>query len=411
MEYTEPITDSIKISIGIDYDEENNKNQVAVNDFDNIAGNYNNYNQLLSNTIIKKEQTFAPSLSMEMSKEKLSLWAGAYFNINKLSVESEFQNQKILLEKDNFIPNTYFGFNYSFSDTGRLNIYQNTSYQTPTSEQLSLFTNYTNPLISIVGNPNLKNAWNSYTNFYLSNSNIQKGTNYYISGGFQYSNNSITTTSFYDDYGKQQMSYDNISGRKYVRLSLGYTKTYKWNDNKSKFTISPRLSQNYVFSKGYINGEIFSSEIYSLSPGINLGYEAKDKMTIKPSYSLSYNNSQYKNYFIDKANATVNQFKIELTNYFFKTNLVVGNDFEYNTNSIIQPGYKKDYYFWNTSIGYAFYNKQLTAKVKVYDVLNQNQAISRNITSTFVEDREDLILKRYIMFSLTMKLNKFGGKK
>jgi hypothetical protein len=148
-----------------------------------------------------------------------------------------------------------------------------------------------------------------------------------------------------------------------------------------------------------------------LSPGINLGYEAKDKMTIKPSYSLSYNNSQYKNYFIDKANATVNQFKIELTNYFFKTNLVVGNDFEYNTNSIIQPGYKKDYYFWNTSIGYAFYNKQLTAKVKVYDVLNQNQAISRNITSTFVEDREDLILKRYIMFSLTMKLNKFGGKK
>jgi hypothetical protein len=49
--------------------------------------------------------------------------------------------------------------------------------------------------------------------------------------------------------------------------------------------------------------------------------------------------------------------------------------------------------------------------VKVYDVLNQNQSVSRSINSTYIEDREDLILKRYIMFSLSMKLNKFGGKK
>nr|WP_232816361.1 outer membrane beta-barrel protein [Chryseobacterium capnotolerans] len=75
------------------------------------------------------------------------------------------------------------------------------------------------------------------------------------------------------------------------------------------------------------------------------------------------------------------------------------------------PGFKKDFYFWNASLGYSFYNKQLTAKIKVYDVLNQNQSVKRTITDSYFEDREDLILKRYIMFSLSMKLNKFAGKK
>jgi len=49
--------------------------------------------------------------------------------------------------------------------------------------------------------------------------------------------------------------------------------------------------------------------------------------------------------------------------------------------------------------------------VRVYDVLNQNQSVRRTISSTFFEDRDDLILKRYVMFSLTMKLNKFARNK
>jgi hypothetical protein len=61
-------------------------------------------------------------------------------------------------------------------------------------------------------------------------------------------------------------------------------------------------------------------------------------------------------------------------------------------------------------VGYTFFKKQLTARVKVYDVLNQNQSATRTISASGVEDREDLILKRYVMFSLVMKLNKFGGK-
>ncbi|MGL6127963.1 outer membrane beta-barrel protein, partial [Chryseobacterium artocarpi] len=149
----------------------------------------------------------------------------------------------------------------------------------------------------------------------------------------------------------------------------------------------------------------------NFTPGLNLNYEIKNKFTIKPSYSLGYSFSDYTNYNVDRANTAIQSLKLEVTNYLFQSRFVIGNDFSYNTNSNIAPGFKKDFYFWNTSLGYSFYNKQFTARIKIYDVLNQNQSVKRTITDSYFEDREELILKRYIMFSLSMKLNKFAGKK
>ena len=51
------------------------------------------------------------------------------------------------------------------------------------------------------------------------------------------------------------------------------------------------------------------------------------------------------------------------------------------------------------------------AKVKVYDLLDQNQNATRTITPTAIVDAENTVLRRYVMFSLTYKLEKFGGKK
>jgi hypothetical protein len=43
--------------------------------------------------------------------------------------------------------------------------------------------------------------------------------------------------------------------------------------------------------------------------------------------------------------------------------------------------------------------------------LDQNQNSTRTITPTAIVDAENTVLKRYVMFSLTYKLEKFGGKK
>jgi len=57
------------------------------------------------------------------------------------------------------------------------------------------------------------------------------------------------------------------------------------------------------------------------------------------------------------------------------------------------------------------FNKKLIAKVKVYDMLNQNIGNLRSITATGVRDEQNMVLRRYAMFSLTFKLDQFGGAK
>jgi hypothetical protein len=49
--------------------------------------------------------------------------------------------------------------------------------------------------------------------------------------------------------------------------------------------------------------------------------------------------------------------------------------------------------------------------VKVYDLLNQNQSATRTISPTTITDEQNTVLRRYMMFSLTYKIEKFGGKK
>jgi hypothetical protein len=205
------------------------------------------------------------------------------------------------------------------------------------------------------------------------------------------------------------VTYNNVSGNKSINAGGGFSKNLKWKNNK--LTINPTFNMNYNYNNGFVDGQSFTSNSYNLNPGLNLVYEIKDKMTIKPSYRLGYSFSNYTNYNLKNVNTANQSLKLELTNYMLKGRFVFGNDFEYNTNSNIAPGFKKDFYFWNTSLGYSFYKKQFTAKVKIYDVLNQNQSVRRTITDSYFEDREDLILKRYIMFSISMKLNKFAGKK
>jgi len=407
--YTEPISDSSSVSFEVKYETRSSRDLRNVNDFDNATGDYTKYNQLLSNNMKQRINQISPELTYQINKNKLNFWASVKLDVSDMKVNSIFNGQQYDLQKNFVLPEYNVNLYYQLGEGKNLSIYNYSSFTIPTAEQLTPYKDETNPLATYQGNPDLKNTWTNSLSLYFSNYNKVKDLSYYLNVGFTYRNNDIINFTKYDNAGKQIVTYDNVSGNKSINASAGLSKILKWKNNK--LTISPRFGMNYAYNNGFIDGQAFTSNSYNLNPGINLTYEIKDKMTIKPSYRLGYSFSNYTNYNINRVNTANQSLKLELTNYLLKGNFVFGNDFEYNTNSNIAPGFKKDFYFWNTSLGYSFYKKQFTAKVKIYDVLNQNQSVRRTITDSYFEDREDLILKRYIMFSISMKLNKFAGKK
>ncbi|WP_250255002.1 TonB-dependent receptor [Chryseobacterium sp. Marseille-Q3244] len=407
--YTEPVSDSATIGFSLQYNSKLTRDLKDFNDFDPATGQYSQYNTRLSNSMDQRINQFTPELSYYLYKKKFGLWAMVNADISDMNVNSVFNGQLYNLQKNFVLPRYSTNIRYSFKDRQSLILSNSSSFTIPDPGKMIPFKDESNPLITNTGNPDLKNTWSNETNLSFNSYNIIKNLNYYIMAGFTYRNNDVINYSKYDNSGRQIITYSNISGNKSFSFSTGLTKTFKWNDHKLR--IAPRFSMNYNYNNGFINGEAYKSRAYSFNPGLNLNYEIKDIFTIKPSYSLGYSFSNYTNYNVNTVNTTNQSLKVEVTNYLFQKAFFIGNDFSYNTNSNIAPGFKKDFYFWNASVGYSFYNKQLTAKIKVYDVLNQNQSVKRTITDSYFEDREDLILKRYIMFSLSMKLNKFAGKK
>jgi hypothetical protein len=50
-------------------------------------------------------------------------------------------------------------------------------------------------------------------------------------------------------------------------------------------------------------------------------------------------------------------------------------------------------------------------KLSVFDLLNQNKSITRNVTESYIQDQTNEVLRQYFMLTFTYKLKTFGKGK
>jgi hypothetical protein len=64
---------------------------------------------------------------------------------------------------------------------------------------------------------------------------------------------------------------------------------------------------------------------------------------------------------------------------------------------------------WNVSAGKKFLSKQRgELKVTVFDLLKQNQSVSRTVDALYIEDVQTVVLQQYFMLTFTYSLRNFG---
>lgn len=407
MEYSEPLKDSLKVNLGVNYEWNKTSEDRKTFDYDAVFQSYSDLNDNLTNYFTSEVKMLKPSAGLSVEKKKLRFSFDAGTAVSQFDNHSLYRGITTDLNKNYVLPFASMQFSYNFTKSKSVWVNYDYEFDFPSANQVLPVEDLANPLNTFVGNPNLdlNKSHQMYVSFNDYDYATRSGYGAYFNGTFY--DSQVVTSSVYDANRKRQTTYVNVQDTYSSWIGTYWNKTIKREAHKFRFGLG--VNSSFSLSKGFTNTQMFEARSVRLTPRASFSYDYGELLSISPVYSLTYNDTRYTNYGFDRASNVLHKFNIQVTNYWPK-NWIFGNDFGYTYNSNIADGFKKDFYLWNTSLAYSFYNKKFTAKVKVYDILNQNQSATRTISSSAIRDEENTVLKRYTMFSLTYKIEKFGGK-
>ncbi|UOK42631.1 MULTISPECIES: outer membrane beta-barrel protein [Flavobacterium] len=405
--YSEPVTDSLSVSVGVGQEWKKSSEDRDAFDFDPTTQSYSNPNAFLTNYMSSFISTTRPNAGFSIDKKKFSLNASGGTAVSQFDAHSFYLGVTTDLNKNYVMPFANMYFNYKLDKSKQIYLNYDFEFDFPTASQILPVLDLSNPLNTFVGNANLNlnKTHNAYLGF--NNYDYASRSGFYLYAGGNYYEDQIVSSSLYDENGKRTTTYRNVSDTYSSWSGASWSKSIKKEEHKYRFGAGVNVS--FGLSKGFTNTEMYEAQAVRLMPRVFFNYDYGELLTIAPSYNFSYNETNYTNYTISSTLNRIHRFNIQTTNYWPK-NWVFGNDFGYTYNSNISDDFKNAFYLWNTSLSYSFYDKKFTAKVKVYDMLNQNQSATRTISATTIRDEENTVLKRYAMFSLTYKIEKFAGK-
>jgi hypothetical protein len=176
-----------------------------------------------------------------------------------------------------------------------------------------------------------------------------------------------------------------------------------------KSNLNLNIGANYVRTPGLVNNLENFSNNYAYNLGFNIGSNISEFVDFNISYSGNFNK-------------VVNTIRPELNNRYYshtaglKFNLLTRsgwfllNDLNNQIYTGLADGFNQDFWLWNISAGKKFLkNRRGELKATVFDLLKQNQSISRNIGETYIEDVQTQVLQQYFMFTFTYTLRNFGN--
>ncbi|HUH26395.1 MAG TPA: outer membrane beta-barrel protein, partial [Flavobacterium sp.] len=374
-------------------------------DFNQTANQYSDYNNLLSFSNSLKGSKTAPLVGYFYNGEKLYLSFSGGTTLNNYNVSSFYNSQSYLNQRLDVLPNIR---SYARLQLGKSSsIYGNYSYseESPMMMQLLEYEDLSSSLATIKGNKDLQTQQKHNVYLGFNNYDWQSRSGYYFYSSMTYSQRGIGMINSYDENYFSNSSYINVNDTYNFWAGINYSKSFKLTD-KDKLTVAAGLDFNSNKDRGILNDVAYSSNSTDIGPSIDVTFDFDKKIILKPSYSYELTNRSFENLPVAKTKYFKHNVGFMVTSYLPK-NVVFGSDIMYTYNSNIADGFKKDYLLWNMSLGYNFLNERFLAKVKVYDILNQNQSVTRMTTPTSIYDTQDTILKQYVMFSLTYKLEKF----
>ncbi|MBC8757627.1 outer membrane beta-barrel protein [Kordia sp. YSTF-M3] len=395
-----------KLFIDFKYDSYNRKEESdkAVFDFDTGQQTFDELNTILSSDFTYRNNAMIPSLRINYKNKKIK----AFFNFDYAfrTLENQDRLRPELDIKRRFEIATYSaGFRYRFSKKTVVNSGIGLTNMIPSLSQLQSFTNVSDPLNIIRGNPNLKpqNRYSIHVDFRTNN--FQKGFGLYSRLKADFDNNRVVSRYTINDDLVRETTYVNVDGNYGYHSYFNIYKKIKF-DEVRVMRINLNSSISTTKRINFNNDIRYDVKTTNYSPSLGFDFEWENAFDFNMDYNWNY----------IRTNASIEGFNDEeiIThelNFYTATqlfrNLSWENKVRYIYNPNVSNGFDKYAWSWNSSLTFSFLNDSANLSLKVYDLLNQNINTRRIVSTDFIQNTQSLVLRRFVMLSLDWKFNSF----
>lgn len=412
--YTEPLGKALQLFVNYSPSYTLNYSDRLTTRKDPDSGEFNRVDSVLSNRFDNLQSTQRGGIGLRLRGPKL---------MGVLTVNA----QEFTLQNTQFFPSTFdlsrkyrnilpFAMlNYKFTKSTNLRLFYRTNTNAPSVSQLQAVPDNSNPLQLSTGNSDLNQELIQSISLRFGTTNAESGKSLFFNGSASFTNNYIGNSSLLTAVdtvvyggirlrpGAQLNRPVNLDGYQTLRSLLTYSMPLKF----IKSTLNIQGGGNYVRTPGLINGVRNETANASYTAGAVIASNISDKIDFTLSYTGGWNEVKNtlqpqlnNNYQIHSGNVKLNWIPLKW--------LVLNTDLTYNQFSGLGSGFDQQFILWNAYLGVRFLKNQSgELKLSAFDILNQNNSISRTVTETFIEDVRTRVLNRYFMLTFTYTLRNF----
>lgn len=414
--YTEPIGSKGALQVSYNPSYTKNNSEKITREKDGTSEQYTVMDSLLSNSYDNTVLTQKGGGRYMWNDPKYNFSFGVDGQSVSLDGQQEFP--RAMGTSKNFVnilPNAMYY--YKFSKTSNLRINYRAQTDVPSVTQLQNVINNTNPLQVSTGNPNLKQEYSHSLSGRIRLSNTEKARALYafISGTYtqDYIGSSTIIGTRTEELGNGFVLNEGSQLTRPINLQ-GYWNsnalgTYSFPVDFMKSNLNLNAGLTYTQTPSQINQDINFARTLTENLGFALGSNISEKVDFTVSSTGFY--TIVKNSFRPQLNNNYyNQISGVKVNLMPWQGLVLTSEWNHTFYTGLGAGYDINFVLWNAGIGYKFFkNRGAELRLSVFDLLDQNKSVTRNVTGSYVENSRTQVLTRYFMVTFTYNFRNFAG--
>lgn len=404
--YTEPL--SLRQTLEFHYNLSNNHNTSnrIVNDFNEATNQYDRLNSGLTNRFVNDYITNRGGLTWQTKRLKYTYALGvdgqqASLNSTNLSRSDANLNRTFT----NVLPNALF--TYNFEKNRRLRFSYRTRINAPSVNQLQPVANNTNPLNIQLGNADLQPEFSHNLSLNFNRFQPSNFRSLFTAINVSRTDNKIVNSTMFTPEGAQRTMPVNTDGYYTATGFVTLGQPVKLGKQKANLNLTTNLTYNTGTS--FVNRQANQAKNWLIGQGVSISSNFSEKLDLNLSGNINWQSARYslqpqQNTTFLNQTVTLDVFYQLPLKFTFSTNAYFNH---YGGSS---ASFNQSYTLWNATLArQLFKQNQGELRFQAFDLLNQNQSITRNVTDTYTEEVRSRVLNRYFMVSFVYNLRKFGA--